>query len=206
MNKLDRSDVNKYLQFGNLTKPFLKKEYIEEMVLRDYNFRKSEEKTIFESLAKWINHELRFAKTVAEKNCKFSRTAKEIWESGFTTGCTDMGLVFATMARQLGYPTTLLHTAEENWIKRLQAGEDSKMHYGHTFCEVFFNDKWILVDPTAKKILYDYNTTKIQLPYDLGGNCIFIPYKRCIDFEKPQTVVAHNELMDKFCKDIDLNK
>ena len=203
MKNLEISDAKEYLNFGNLTQPFLEKSYIEEMVMRDYNACKRDDNTIFKSLAKWIHHRLRYAKTCKEKNCKFSRTAKEIWESGFTTGCTDMGLVFATMARQLGYPTTILHTAEENWIKRLQAGEDYAMHYGHTFCEVFFNERWILVDPTASKVVYDYNPNKIHLPYDLGGNSVFVPYKRCIDFEKPQTIKEHNKLMDEFCRDIE---
>ena len=67
MKKLKKSNAAEYLQFGHLTQPFLEKEYVKEMVMSDYQ----------------------------EKDCKFSRTAKEIWESGFITGSTDIALVFA---------------------------------------------------------------------------------------------------------------
>ena len=173
------------------------------MVMRDYKSKNPAQNTIFESLNRWIKFKLRMGKD-KEKNCKFSRTAKEIWESGFITGCTDISLVFACFARQLGYPTTLLHTAEENWLKRLQSGGDYRMHQGHTFCEVFYKDRWILVDPMRNEVMFDYNANKINLPYSLGGNSVFVPYKRCVDFEKPQTVKVHNEIMDELCKDIQL--
>ena len=78
------------------------------------------------------------------------------------------------------------------------------MHQGHTFCEVFYKDRWILVDPMRNEVMFDYNVDKIHLPYSLGGNSVFVPYKRCVDFEKPQTVKAHNEIMDELCKDIQL--
>lgn len=203
MKKLEKCDVEEYLKFGNLSQPFLEKNYVEEMVMRDFNSKNHAENTIFESLIRWIKFKLRMAEG-KEKNCKFSRTAKEIWESGFYTGCTDLALVFSCFARQLGYPTTILHTAEMNWLKRLQGGQDAKMHFGHSFCEVFYNDKWILVDPTRNKVLFDYSEDKIHLPYSLGGNSVFVPYKRCIDFDKPQTVYEHNQIMDNLCKDLEI--
>lgn len=203
MKELGKSDKENYLKFGNLSQPFLEKDYVEEMVMRDYKSKNPEQNTIFESLNRWIKFKLKMGKD-KEKNCKFSRTAKEIWESGFITGCTDIALVFACFARQLGYPTTLLHTAEENWLQRFQSGGDYRLHQGHTFCEVFYKDKWILVDPMRNEVMFDYNADKINLPYSLGGNSVFVPYRRCIDFEKPQTVKAHNEIMDELCKNIQL--
>ena len=203
MKKLKKSNAVEYLQFGNLTQPFLEKKYVEEMVMRDYNSKNPAENTIFESLARWIKYELKMAKG-KEKDCKFSRTAKEIWESGFITGCTDIALVFACLARQLGYPVTLLHTAEENWLKRLQSGGDYRMHQGHTFCEVFYQGRWILVDPMKNEVMYEYDVRKINLPYSLGGNSVFVPYTRCIDFDNRQTVKKHNEIMDEICKKIEL--
>lgn len=202
MKKLKKSNAVQYQQFGILTQPFLEKEYVKEMVMRDYHSKNPAENTIFESLSRWIKYELRMA-TGKEKDCKFSRTAKEIWESGFITGCTDIALVFACFARQLGYPATLLHTAEENWLKRLQTGQDYTMHYGHTFCEVFYQGRWILVDPMKNEVMYEYDVRKINLPYSLGGNSVFVPYKRYIDFETPQTVKQHNKIMDELCLKIE---
>ena len=94
MKKLKKNNAVEYLQFGNLTQPFLEKEYVKEMVMSDYHSKNPAENTIFESLSRWIKYELKMAKG-KEKDCKFSRTAKEIWGSGFITGCTDIALVFA---------------------------------------------------------------------------------------------------------------
>ncbi len=62
-------------------------------------------------------------------------------------GCHDWGLVFAAIARQLGYPAVMVDTAGIPWIKQVQAGE--KVGYsGHVFVEVFVANRWVLIDST----------------------------------------------------------
>ena len=109
------------------------------------------------------------------------RTAQEIWESKKASGCTDYAILYATFARTLGVPTTLLHTAEYDWLQKLKNGEDSTMHFGHSFCECYFGDKWVLVDPTCKHIERNYNPKKLELSYKVGGKSVFIPYFRGLD-------------------------
>lgn len=202
MENLTIKDCKHFLQIGNLTKPFLNSEFVKKQVFCDYNYKitKNKEITILNSLVNWINHKIHYSKEESIQKLKFSRTAKEIWESGYASGCTDFALLFCTFARQLNIPTTLLHTAEYNWLQKLLHNEPQKIHYGHSFCECFYNNKWVLVDPTYKKITPKYNINEIQLNYFINGNTKFIPYFRGIDLKHKQTTKKHNEEMDKLCK------
>ena len=123
MEKLTINDCINYLEEGVLTKSFLQTEFVVDKVIRDYNkkIKDNPNHTKIESLINYIHHCLNVKLSQNEKNkVKFQRTAKEIWESGFASGCTDWAIVFSTLARQIGIPTTFLHTAEFNWIKNLQ--------------------------------------------------------------------------------------
>lgn len=203
MQKLTMSNCEKFLKNGDLTKPFLDDDYVNEKVMTDFNAKKKVNKnyTKIESLYHWINHNVKYAKGENDfiARNKFQRNAKEIWESKKATGCTDYALVFSTFARQIGIATTLLHTAEYNWCLRLKNGGDYKVHYGHSFCECFYQGKWILVDPTCRKIEFEYNPEKIELTYTVGENSIFIPYFRGLDLGSRQSVKEHNDLMEKCC-------
>ena len=204
------ADKIKYLCTGELTKPFLPNEYVMERVLNDYNAKCKEAKQegrqkpiIVESLMRWIFHMTnseRQDKDFIYKH-KFQRTAQEIWESKKLTGCTDYALLFATFSRQLGIPTTFLHTAEKDWLESLKQGQ-TETHTGHSFCECYIDNKWILVDPTCGKIEFDYNPSEINLSYSLGGSHVFIPYYRGLDLGEKQTVGQHNKIMDDMCKDL----
>ena len=207
MQPLTKNDCEFYLNSGELTRPFLDKDYILEKVMLDYNskIQKHPNYTILESLFHWIQHCVPYSQDGEFRNAnKFQRTAKEMWESGNATGCTDYAQLFATLARQLGYPTTILHTAEYNWLKRLKTGGDSMMHIGHSFCECFYEGKWVLVDPMAQRIEFDYNPEKIELSYEVGGNSIFIPYFRGLDIGFKHTTEEHCNNMDKLCKDLEI--
>ena len=103
----------------------------------------------------------------------------------------------------MGYPTTILATAEINWLKDLHNGKNS-FHSGHYFCECYYNGKWLLVDPTCKKIEKNYSLNLLKLSYDIQNNNLYVPYLRCIYLGKRQTIKEHNEEMDKICKEIKL--
>lgn len=203
MEKLNHTtDLNKYLQFGNLTQPFLEDDFVLSKVLADYNAKLelNQNANKLESLYLWIDHNLKYSKdSEFRKKHKFQRTAKEIWESGLTTGCTDYCLVFSTLARQIGIPSTFLHTAEKNWVNKLKNKQDFNVHYGHSFCECFYEDRWILVDPTCKEIQEEYDPNLIKLNYSVGGNFEFLPYFRDLDLKEKQTMSQQHKIMDESC-------
>jgi hypothetical protein len=62
-------------------------------------------------------------------------------------GCHDYGLVYAAVARELGYPAVMARANSLAWVERFQAGEQGPK-IGHVFVEVYLNDKWVLVDST----------------------------------------------------------
>jgi len=62
-------------------------------------------------------------------------------------GCHDWGLVYASVARELGYPAVLVDTASIAWAKQFQSGEKGP-YVGHVFVEVFVAGQWVLVDST----------------------------------------------------------
>lgn len=120
MKNLTESDKNYFLTSGVLTYPFVSNEYVLEKVLCDYNAKlaKGIKTTKIESLFNWINKSVKFGDNEFNNKFRFQRTAEEIWNSKIMTGCTDYATVFATFARQIGIPTTILHTAEKvGWIK-----------------------------------------------------------------------------------------
>lgn len=202
MEKLTINDCNQYLEEGVLTKSFLEMELVRERVLRDYNHKIKENPnhTKIDSLINWIHHCLNVKTSQDEKEkVKFQRTAQEIWDSGFASGCTDWAIIFATLARQIGIPTTFLHTAELNWMKNLQNKAKQSIHIGHSFCECFYDGRWVLVDPTFRKIELEYDINRIQLSYLISNSKVYIPYYRGLDLGKKQTIREHNNEMDKEC-------
>ena len=185
-----------------LTQPFLDDEYVLQKVLMDYvhKIKVNKNYTEIESLYNRIHHCIKSTDDEnLKKKFKFQRTAKEIWESGFCTGCTDWATLFITFARQIGIPTTILHTAEEDWVKKLKSNEKQPVNIGHSFCECFYKDKWILVDPTFRKLIPSYDSDKIILDYEIAEKNTFIPYFRGLDLEKRQTMKEHNEEMNREC-------
>ncbi len=203
MKKLNKTlDIKAYLQNGILTKPFLDVEFIKEKIDIDMAAKKKQQihYTIIESLINWIKYNVKFnddEKFVSKYI--FSRTAQEVWESGMATGCTDYANVFATFARQLSIPTTIFYAVEESWLDRLIHGKESKMHYAHSFCECFFEGKWILVDPVCNKFDKNYSCEKLNLKYKLGEFSCYIPLIRCLDFGKKQSLSEHCDYVDKLC-------
>lgn len=75
-------------------------------------------------------------------------TVDELLASRRLGGCHDYALVYAAVARELGYPALMLETASVEWIERFQKG-DRGVHAGHVFVEVFLIDRWVLIDSTS---------------------------------------------------------
>lgn len=206
METLTMQEGEEYLKNGNLTQPFLPYSYVMSKVVKDYNakIKRGQKTTMLECLCNLILKHIKTGKKEFNDKYRFCRNAKEIWKSKTATGCTDYAILFATFARQIDIPTTILHTAEEGWVKKLQQNQDYNHHYGHSFCECFYNNRWVLVDPTCGKIELNYNPEKLQLSYEVGGNSTFIPYLRCLDLGERQTTKEHNKIMDESCRDLSL--
>ncbi len=196
MEKLNTtSDVKKYLSSGKMTTPFLRDTIVFQKVQSDQEVN-SAHRTELESLIGYIDNHLKYAENqkIRDEN-KFRRTAKGIWKSKFTTGCADNALVFATMARQIGIPTTILETADEHFLEEFVSDSSVKAYRGHFFCECFYNEEWVLVDPTFNKVIRNYDVNNIKLPYKVGGSDRFKAYLREIDFGKERNVAKTNRLL-----------
>lgn len=205
MEKLNKDDdLKRYLQPGPLSQPFLENDVVEKAVMTDFLHKKEIGKPVtkLESLYNWIAHEAKFADEKFRVENKFSRCAKEIWESKKMTGCSDYAVVFATFARQIGIPTTFLHTAESTWLDCFLNDKPYSIHRGHAFCECFYDGKWVLVDPTYRKITYDYNPNKLELAYKIGPSNVYIPFFRDLDLVEKRGLVEQNHFMDEKCRNL----
>ncbi len=103
----------------------------------DLKHKHKDEKSahFLESIYLWIHANAKYCADKEIQKLKFMRTAQEIWESKKASGCTDFAILYATFARQLNIPTTLLHTEEYERFQKLKNGKDCDRHFGHSFCE-----------------------------------------------------------------------
>ena len=194
---------NNFLEFDL----FFNTENLKEKIFLDYNvkIKNNSNHTIMNSLMSYINKYLIYSNDTEFKiKNKFARNAQEIWDSGLSTGCTDYAIVFANFARQLEIPTTILHTMSEKFVNNAQNNLEIE-YVGHAFCECFYNNEWVLVDPTGCKVIGKYCDNKIELAYSIHCENIFIPLERTDKVEK-QNIKQFNEKMLNLSKNYDLNK
>ena len=76
------------------------------------------------------------------------RTAGQIIEDGYITGCTDCGLVFVTLARIKGFPTAYVETIEENSLRKIIKEQTGPIE-GHVFAMCYDKRRhvWIPYNP-----------------------------------------------------------
>lgn len=74
-------------------------------------------------------------------------TVDQLLEERRLGGCHDYGLVYAAVARELGYPAIMVDTVSIVWVGQFKAGE-ADSHIGHVFVEVHVDGKWVLIDST----------------------------------------------------------
>ncbi len=103
------------------------------------------------------------------------RTASQILQDNYETGCTDRALVFLVLARELGIPARYVETLNEDWIK----GNKPPMPVlGHIFTDVFINGSWKVHEPFRGFTEGD--------KYTLSDR-IYIPVGRGLDFSELDT-------------------
>ncbi|MBI5303981.1 MAG: hypothetical protein HY868_17735 [Chloroflexi bacterium] len=84
-------------------------------------------------------------------------------------GCHDWGLVYASVARDLGYPVVMIDTAGIAWAKRFLANQKGG-YAGHVFVEVFVAGKWVLVDSTNNwYVETGYDPANPVIPINMGN-------------------------------------
>lgn len=105
-------------------------------------------------ILKWIHKNLKSNSDEKIKEKVFrKRTAVQIIEDGFTTGCTDVALVFIVLARAKGIPTKYVEAIRNKWM---EIGDEDSID-GHVFAEVFLNGEWHIIDPTDACLKFWYD-------------------------------------------------
>jgi hypothetical protein len=93
----------------------------------------------------WLKHDFEFyaahGKTIGVT------TVDQLLAERRLGGCHDTALVFAAVAREMGYPAVIADTASIPWIEQRQAQEAGQF-VGHVFVEVYLVDEWVLIDPS----------------------------------------------------------
>jgi len=98
----------------------------------------------------WVRNNVRAKTDISNKDELFrKRTAVEIVESGFSTGCTDTALVFITLSRAKGIPTKYIEAIDKRWLDSKRDGGEIK---GRIFAECLIDGKWHKVDPAMLTI------------------------------------------------------
>ncbi len=100
------------------------------------------------NILEWVNKNIKIKRSVDNWDKLFrKRTAAEIIESGFSTGCTDTSLAFIILARAKKVPTKYIEAIKKAWLE----GEKDLIE-GHVFAEVCIENKWYIVDPEMMTI------------------------------------------------------
>jgi len=94
----------------------------------------------------------------------FQRTADELFSDRSLGGCSDFALVQITLFRALGIPSRMIITANVDWMIQYQPNP-LIMSEGHSFIEVFLEDRWQLLDTTYRYIYSEYDARNPSLPH-----------------------------------------
>lgn len=94
----------------------------------------------------------------------FLRTADELVESRILGGCSDFALAEIALFRALGIPARMVITANVDWMKQYRQ-DGLAMTEGHSFIEVFLEDRWYLVDSTFRWFYTGYDPGLLSYPH-----------------------------------------
>lgn len=130
------------------------------------------------------------------KTRAFMRTADELYESRVLGGCSDYALAQITLFRAVGIPSRMVVTANVDWMYQYLKNPLT-MTEGHSFIEVFLEDRWYLVDSTYRYFFSEYDPERASYPH---GEYLC---KKGIDFW--DIGIKNLEDMDRILRDVALN-
>ncbi len=113
-----------------------------------------------------------------------TRSAEEIIDSGYATGCTDYAIVMCAFLRYLKIPYSYVEVLEKRW---LNAPVEEKRVMGHAFIRI----ENLLVDPQRKIIYHDpeFILSKYEVfgegqePHELGLTDFQTNIQKYFDFK-----------------------
>lgn len=94
-----------------------------------------------------------------------SRDAIELFNTRQLGGCIDYAIASAVLLRANKVPTRIVVTIHAPWIQVYHFNPLSIPH-GHTFLEVYLEDRWFLVDPVNRILYLNYDMESIFYPRD----------------------------------------
>jgi len=130
------------------------------------------------------------------KTRAFVRTAGELYESGVLGGCSDYALAQITLFRAVGIPSRMVVTANVDWMYQY-VKNPLTMTEGHSFIEVFLEDRWYLVDSTYRYFFSEYVPVSVSYPH---GEYLC---KKGVDFW--DIGIKSLDDMDRLLRDVALN-
>jgi len=83
-----------------------------------------------------------------------SKTAEELVsrKNSLNGGCTDIGIVFTSIARAKGYPTIFVDTYALSYLNQLDLGGNCNINVsGHVFVNIYLDGEWKIYDPVARR-------------------------------------------------------
>ena len=96
---------------------------------------------------------------------KFSRSVIDIFNSKTFSGCSDIGMMMASILREKGIPTVYVETASVDWLnKEINNLPGHEVMQGHIFLEILLDKKWYLYDPTFHIIYDNYDSSNNNYP------------------------------------------
>jgi len=96
---------------------------------------------------------------------KFSRSVIDIFNSKTFSGCSDIGMMMATILREKEIPTIYVETANVDWLnKEINNLPGHEVMQGHIFLEILLDEKWYLYDPTFHVVYDNYDSSNNNYP------------------------------------------
>lgn len=95
---------------------------------------------------------------------KFTLTADDLFKSGELGGCGDYALVEIALFRAVGIPSRMVVTANVDWIYQFRKNNLS-LTEGHSFIEVYLEDRWHLLDSTYRWLFCEYDPDSLNFPH-----------------------------------------
>lgn len=137
-------------------------------------------------------------------------TSADLLASRQLGGCHDWGLVYISLARELGYPAVMMDSLGLPWADGFQSGRQGP-YQGHVFVEVYIDSRWVLVDSANNWYVqdgYDPANPVIPLgdPAGPGGPYGYYVMRKGLDTWDYgiRDVSALNTLMEDTARQLDL--